>query len=329
MKKSLLSKLQCPQCRTVDLRLVAAEELEGEVITGNLHCTACEQSYPITRHIPRFIEGEDYVRNFGFQWNRFRMTQLDTHSGTTISRERFASQTGWSPEILANAAVLDAGCGAGRFAEVALSMGAEVFAFDYSTAIDACWQTLGPHPRLHILQADIYKIPFKPCQFDFVYCFGVLQHTPEVRKAFMSLASQLKPGGKIAVDVYPKSWKSFLHVKNWLRPLTRRMRHEELFGLVEKCVPLFLPISRVLSKTPRIGRWLRYLLPIANYEGIYPLTEQQLREWAVLDTFDMLAPRFDLPQTRATLLAWFQEAGLGNVTVFKCGQLVGRGTRPF
>ncbi|MBI4576848.1 MAG: hypothetical protein HY722_11345 [Planctomycetes bacterium] len=40
-----------------------------------------------------------------------------------------------------------------------------------------------------------------------------------------------------------------------------------------------------------------------------------LKEWAYLDTFDMLAPRHDFPQTRATLGRWLQEAGLEAVDV--------------
>ena len=33
--------------------------------------------------------------------------------------------------------VLDAGCGMGRFAEIALKIGAQVVALDYSNAVDA------------------------------------------------------------------------------------------------------------------------------------------------------------------------------------------------
>ncbi len=96
---------------------------------------------------------------------------------------------------------------------------------------------------------------------------------------------------------------------------------------MEKWVPILLPVSRALGRVPGVGRWLRNLVPVANYEGMYPSTEQQLKEWAVLDTYDMLSPQFDSPQTESTVLTWFKEAGLENVTVFKRGQVIGRGTR--
>ena len=73
---------------------------------------------------------------------------------------------------------------------------------------------------------------------------------------------------------------------------------------------------------------IRFAVPVANYEGIYPLTEAQLREWAVLDTFDMWSPIHDHPQTAATIERWLSEAGLVERDVFRVGHLVGRGTRP-
>jgi SAM-dependent methyltransferase len=310
------------------LDLAASPDDHKDVPDADLRCPACGAIYPILRSIPRFVPKANYTDNFGLQWNRFRQTQLDSHLGLTISRDRFVMQTGWSVESLKGASVLDAGCGAGRFAEVALSLGAEVYAIDYSSAVDACWENLGAHPRLHVLQADIYRLPFAPASFDFVYSFGVLQHTPDVHSAFLAVARQARPGGSVAVDVYPRSWKNYVWPKYWLRPLTSRVPPRRLFGLVEKAVPVLWPVSRALGRAPRLGRQLRHLLPIANYEGMYPLSEAQLREWAVLDTFDMLAPAFDSPQSVATLRSWFEEAGLEGVEVFRKGQVVGRGRVP-
>jgi hypothetical protein len=67
---------------------------------------------------------------------------------------------------------------------------------------------------------------------------------------------------------------------------------------------------------------------VANYEGVYPLAPSQLREWAVLDTFDMFAPAHDHPQSAEDLQRWFREAGLAAVEVERLGFLVGRGRRP-
>jgi hypothetical protein len=116
--------------------------------------------------------------------------------------------------------------------------------------------------------------------------------------------------------------------KYWIRPITARIPPRTLFPLVQRLVPVLLPISRLLGRTPGIGRWLRHAIPVSNYEGIYPLSESQLREWAVLDTFDMWSPIHDHPQTADTVARWLQKAGLEDRRVFRVGHLVGAGTLP-
>lgn len=326
MKRQLLEILACPEC-TAELVLRDETEAKGEVASGQLVCRACARQYPIISFIPRFVAAESYANNFGFQWNQFRQTQLDSHSGVPISRDRFFQQSGWLPEMLAGKQMLDVGCGAGRFAEVALSSGADLVALDYSSAVDACWNNLGPHARLNVVQGDIYRLPFKPGVFEFVYCFGVLQHTPAVEQAFMALPEQVRPGGHLAVDVYPKLLFNALWPKYWLRPLTKRLPHKQLFRSVQVMVKLFLPASRLIGRIPLVGRKLRYAIPVANYEGIFPLTPKQLKEWAILDTFDMLAPAHDHPQSARALHEWLTAAGLKDIEVFRAGHLVGRGIK--
>jgi SAM-dependent methyltransferase len=328
MKTELLSILCCPACRG-HLELSNAHGQNDEIEEGLLRCNACGESYPIIRWIPRFVPMENYAANFGLQWNRFRKTQLDSYSGHPISRDRFVNETGLTPAgSLKNKVVLDAGCGAGRFAEIALSLGAQVVAIDYSNAVEACRQNLCAYKNLNIVQADIYHLPFVPKRFDTVYSLGVLQHTPDVRKAFVSLVDQLKPGGHITVDLYLKQWINVLLPKYWLRPLTKHISNELLFRLVELMVPFFLPISICLGRVPFLGRKLRHIIPVANYDGIFPLSPTQIREWAILDTYDMLAPKYDQPQTAESLKEWFQAMGLQGFDIFRHGVLVGRGCLP-
>jgi SAM-dependent methyltransferase len=89
----------------------------------------------------------DYCENFGKQWNRFREIQIDSLQGSRESHNRFYSETQWKPEELTGKLLLDAGCGAGRFAEVALEAGARVVAVDLSSAIYACQKTLSRFPK--------------------------------------------------------------------------------------------------------------------------------------------------------------------------------------
>lgn len=326
VKRLLLDLLACPDCGG-SLLLTRATEVDGEIQSGWLICQDCSLQFPIVKAIPRFVPAENYASGFGLQWNHYRQTQLDSYSGLPISRERFFRQSGWTPEGLRGRRVLDVGCGAGRFAEIALTCGADLVALDYSSAVEACWQNHSHQPNLNVVQGDIYHLPFKPGRFDFVYCFGVLQHTPDVRQAFMALPSQLRAGGRLAVDVYPALPLNFLWPKYWLRPLTRLIPAVRLFAWVRTWVKVLLPFSRLAGRLPGIGRKLRYLIPVANYEGVYPLSEAQLWEWAVLDTFDMFAPAYDQPQSAPTLQGWFEAARLQSVEVFRSGFLVGRGVK--
>lgn len=327
MQVELLELLRCPVSGEA-LRLEQAEESAGRIVSGVLVAAGSGQRYPIRNFVPRFVGASNYADNFGMQWNKFRHTQLDSHSGHPISADRFWKATGWRPEDLAGKWVLDVGCGAGRFAEVALDAGAKVVALDYSSAVDACYANLKQHAGLHVVQGDIYALPFLQRAFPLVYSLGVLQHTPDVGKAFAALPPMVADGGQLCVDYYFKRIRTMLHTKYLLRPLTTRMQPPRLFAILEKHVPALLRVSQVLGSVPLLGKGLQRIVPVIDYTGIYPLSAQQLQEWALLDTFDALAPAYDNPQTPRTVRAWFDAAGFREVEVFHEGHLVGRGHKP-
>ncbi len=326
MNRDLLEILRCPQSGK-RLEIVDARPQQDRIESGWLVTTDGKHRYPIRNYVPRFVTETNYADNFGMQWNKFSKTQLDSHSGHPISADRFWTATGWSPADIDGQWVLDVGCGAGRFAEVALNTGARVVALDYSTAVDACYSNLKTYSQLHVVQGDIYALPFMAGAFPFVYSLGVLQHTPHVERAFFALPRMVSPRGALCVDFYEKSWKNSLRPKYLLRPMTKRLPKERLFSILKYLVPKLLPISTLVGKLPLAGKGLRKLLPVANYVGELPLDEKQQLEWSLLDTFDELAPEFDDPQTRATVLRWLHEAGMENIAVFKAGHLVGRGTK--
>lgn len=326
MHVELLEILRCPQSGH-RLILENPEYHEKNVYSGWLVSEAGDYRYPINNFIPRFVPASNYADNFGMQWSQFSRTQLDSYSGQSISADRFWKATGWHSEDIAGQWVLDAGCGAGRFAEVALHAGAKVVALDYSSAVDVCYTNLKHHPRLHVVQGDIYALPFPKGVFLFVYSLGVLQHTPDVARSFAALPPMVAEGGRLCVDFYWKRIQSMLHPRYLLRPITKRMPQHSLFRLLQTVVPFLLPVSQHLGRIPVVGRPLKRLIPIADYTGIYPLDDNQLKEWALLDTFDMLAPKYDHPQTFARVKLWLEEAGLAQVEVLHAGHLVGRGKK--
>jgi len=332
MKLSCISILSCPKTgkslRLVTTELADQDNVENfDVQSGALVTEDGLSSYPIVGGIPRFVPSDNYADNFGFQWNLFAKTQLDSNSGHPISNDRFWGATGWKSEELKDKWVLDVGCGAGRFAEIALGAGAKVVALDYSTAVDSCYENLKSFNNLNVVQGDIYRLPFKVESFDFVHSLGVLQHTPDIAKAFACLPPMMSKSGKICVDYYEKSFKSSLLPKYWLRPLTKQIPKQQLFSILKSMVPSLLRVSLFFGGIPIIGKFLKRVIPVANYHDILPLSNIQLREWALLDTFDWLSPAYDEPQTRAAAKKLMEISGLKDIEILKHGHLVARGSK--
>jgi SAM-dependent methyltransferase len=256
-----------------------------------------------------------YADSFGFQWIRHAKTQLDSVTGLAITRQRFFEATKW-PENLKGEVILEVGCGAGRFTEVAAATGAMVISVDASRAVDANYESNGSRSNLLIVQAEIEHMPFLPASFDRVFCLGVLQHTPAPHTSFLAIASFVKNGGNLAMDIYKKSLaRRIFYGKYWVRSVTSRMNPETLYPLTKAWVNFWWPLTRWIAWFPKGRRVNRLLFLIADYTGYLPLSSVQLKEWAVLDTFDMLSPRYDRPGTVSEMRRWFHEAGFQSVAV--------------
>ena len=298
---------------------------------GALLCKGCGARAPVVGGIPRFVPPENYAANFGTQWKRFAELQVDRLQNDTRSTDRFFSQSGLRPEALRGMRVLEAGCGGGRFTDVALQAGAEVFAVDLSAAVEKNRDLHPGESRLHLIQASILDIPLQREAFDLVFCFGVLQHTPDPAATFRALLPFVKPGGRLAVDVYAAHPKQTLHWKYALRPLTRRMPPERLLAHIERATPPLLAAARRLRGVPKLGKALSRLVPLKLHDGFMGRYPQEVEErWAILETFDAYAPAYDRPRARRTVERWFERAGFEHVTTWCVanGLNCGYGDRP-
>jgi SAM-dependent methyltransferase len=249
---------------------------------------------------------------------------LDSFTGLSVSRDRVFNVTKW-PDRIEGERILEAGSGAGRFTEVLLTTGAELYSFDFSNAVEANWANNGQATNLTLFQADILRIPLPESEFDKVICLGVLQHTTNPEESFQSLARQVRVDGELVVDVYRKSIVSMLQWKYLLRPLTKRMDKTVLYRIVSTLVPpLIRPAAFLRRFAGRVGT---RLLPIVEYSHL-GLPPELNREWAILDTFDMYAPAHDHPQTLGTVRRWFKEAGFKGAVVERGPNgIIGRGRR--
>lgn len=252
------------------------------------------------KNILSFVDEDNYTASFGYQWNKFEKTQIDRYNqAVSQSEERLFKVTGWHKNGLKGENILEVGSGAGRFSRVVLEhTQANLYSVDYSSAVEANYRNNSHYSvRLKLFQASIYELPFAPKQFDKVFCFGVLQHTPNFKKSVECLCKMVKTGGELVIDFYPiRGWWTKIHAKYLLRPLTKRMRHDRLLELIEKNTDWMIGLYQFLDK---IGlHVLTRFLPICDIRNTLPenLADKNLREWVILDTFDMFSPEYDRPQ---------------------------------
>lgn len=298
---------------------------DKNIESGAVSCEDCRAAYAVVRGIPRFVAAGNYADSFGFQWNLHAKTQLDSHSGLPISRDRLWAALGGTHD-LSGLRVLEAGSGAGRFTEVLASAGADVWTFDYSTAVDANARNQPASPRLQFFQGDIFNIPLREASFDKVLCLGVIQHTPDPDAAFRSLTRYVRPGGQLVIDAYTRSPTAWLQWKYLLRPITRRMKKETLYRVVETVTPPLVPLAQLLRRL--FGRAGARLVPIVQYAHL-GLPPQLNVQWAILDTFDMYSPAHDHPQSLKSVHVWFERAGFVDIDVrHGLNGVVGSGRRP-
>lgn len=328
MKQEHIKYLVCPRCKS-ELKIKVKKEVDGKIKDGMLICKKCNVSYPIIKFIPRFVPLENYASSFGYQWNKLGYVQYDSFTKKPITEERFFKSTKWEKDLKGEI-ILEVGSGAGRFTEIAAKTGAFVVSIDYSNAVETNYRYNGNKDNVLIVQANIYEMPFRDNYFDRIFCFGVLQHLPDVKKGFFSLIPLLKINGRLAIDVYKISLlRKLFYTKYWIRPITKRVDKQKLFNFIEKWVNFWWPKTRWISKNIPKGRFLvKNFLFIADYTGAYDLEDDILKTWAILDTFDMLSPAYDNPQTLKTVRKWFEEGRFEEIEVeYGYNGIVGRGIK--
>lgn len=330
MNPNHLHLLVCPETQRPLTLAPDAVIQDDRIRSGFLVEPESGRRYPIVDAIPRFVSESNYCDSFGLEWNIHSRTQYDQVSAHNTSEARFAKETRWGWD-LAGETILEPGSGAGRFTEQALKTGATVVSMDYSQSVVANYASNGGHPNLLLVQGSLYQMPFRPASFDRIFSFGLLQYTPDPEKSFKTLVAYLKPGGRIVSDVYMKTVVNWLlNTKYWVRPFTRGLPPEILYPRIKSYVDFMWPLVRLLRHVPLVGKGLNWRLLVADYSKTLPnAPDHVLKEWAYMDTFGMLAPPYDHPQTLSTFRRWHLEAGLVDVDVhYGYNGVEGRGRKP-
>lgn len=299
----------------------------GHLLTGRNQAFKCQEgcSFPLVNDIPRFVPQNNYAASFGLQWNKYRNTQLDSHTGLTISRDRLTRLLGGSLGIVSSKQVLEGGCGAGRFSEILLETGAHLKAVDLSTAVEANYANCHHFPHYSVCQASILKLPFAPEQFDIVICIGVIQHTPNPEQTMNALCQQLKAGGLLIIDHYTHNYPATTS-RRLLRSLLLRLPAKMGIPFCKALTFLLWPLHRLFWRSrnlPLLGRLRHFFLrlsPLIDYHDAYPqLGLHLLKRWATLDTHDTLTDRYKHLRSADEIRDHLQQCGMTNIEAYYAG----------
>ena len=324
MKAGLLSLLACPRCGgEMAWTPVGATPGAGWERDGLLTCPGGHR-FPVIDGIPRFLDGPlrralrgrypryfagvnasgwegaqetgggsetdpvllETVERFGYEWTKYASYNAENFA-------RFLEPV--RSELRGGMVVLDAGCGAGRHLEALADTGMDVVGVDVSWAVEAAFRRVGDHPRVHVVQADLCRLPFRRPAFDFVYSLGVLHHLPDPSRGVAAIVGHLRPGGVLLAWVYMRTTRKV--ILEPVRRLVRRLPSRGIDGL-----------SLVLAA-------LEYGFLIAPYAGLCRargesvlrrVVPRRIQEYARLgfrvsrtDWYDRLAAPVSRPMTMA------------------------------
>lgn len=353
MKKRLLDFLRCPDCHHEKLDLaipLGAGNGDPTIIEGEIRCGECGSRFPVINGIPRMLPVALRRSLFSFHRDFFaRHPDLIPRNGATRPDEKVArTLEGYSyqhvklddhgrefarwrknfydciplewrrSDFFRGKIGLDIGCGEGRHLYCAEEVGAEMVGLDLSEGVEVARNNTIRSSHCHVVQGDIYHLPFKPGIFDFAYSIGVLHHLPNPQNGFRRILPAVRRGGKVSIWVYGlrgmRLWYRLSHL-TWLRGIA-----------------------------PRLPRWAQYMVSFAIASGLeiviwlpcrlvslfpggdsvvsrIPLGDACRRSFRakVRSVFDRVQPPVTHYHNAEELEGWFEEAGFRNVVVLNKG----------
>lgn len=341
MKRRLLDLIVCPICKG-ELICTVFKEIDKEITEGILTCD-CGRWFPIIDGVPRllpdslltsfltkhrdFVERykqqtpkttgltnhEDYSTrlkretsdSFGFEWNLFSK-MFSEYEMNFLSYICPVEKTFFKDKL-----VLDAGCGMGRHTYYAGKYGAEVIGFDLSEAVEVANKNTKDFQNVHILQADIYHLPFRKELFDYIFCIGVLHHLPDPERGFRELIQLMKENSLISIWVYGRKHNfAAIYIYEPIIKVTKHIPRKILYYLCylpAAVIEISNTIYKLLNRYP-LTETIAKLVPFKAY-ALFPFQVK------LNDCFDTFATPLSRYYTQEEIRDWFERAGLRNIEV--------------
>lgn len=243
---------------------------------------------------------------FGFEWDFFEdwgwhkeknipeIKRIEYYGGLISDSERaFESKSLMNDDDLKEGKlVLDAGCGNGRYTNQASQQGAICIGIDIAWgAVKSAYRKLKRKKNVHIIQGDLFNLPFKNNLFNSVFSIGVLMHTGDAKKAFLSISKNIKQGGVFTVRMYHK--RNFIFEINdfLLRSITTKLSIKNVLRFSR----FLATIGKILAKK----NWQKKF-KILQFIQILPTIHHM---------FDWYSAPIATHHTYQEVKNWFREAG--------------------
>ncbi|WP_234981612.1 class I SAM-dependent methyltransferase [Fontimonas thermophila] len=197
---------------------------------------------------------------------------------------------------------LDLGCGSGIHAAAAVRLGATVTALDRDATCvattRAVLQRFCPEHTAIVERADILTLtPETFGRFDYVYSWGVLHHTGDLRGALRRACALVAPQGLLAIAIYKKSWLCWAWAleKRWYTERASPRARRWAQRLYQAAWRLNLTLKGIDYNTyvreyPR-ARGMRFETDVADWLGGWPYesaTRSQIEAWVGREGFTLV-----------------------------------------
>lgn len=341
MRERLLEWLVCPFC-SEKLKLEICQQEEKEIIEGTLRCS-CGQIFPIICGVPRMLHGalrKDLIRiypgffrrypglidetlmskgddvteqkqktidRFGYEWTHFHNYDCENFEAfiEPLPVNFFKGKLG-----------LDVGCGAGRHARLASARGAEVVCVDLSEAVDVAYKNNAGNELVHIVQSDVYNLPFNTGNFQFIYSLGVIHHLPEPERGYQELIPFLSEQGALFVWLYAYApRKAVLEI---IRSVSQRLSNNNIRRMAYICnlidYGIFVNMHHLMCSLP-------YLEKLVNHDTFIRFKEYKQYGFRVgyVDWFDRLSAPITNFYKKNEVFKWLTRSGLHDTKLLPMG----------
>jgi len=325
MRRCLVAKLACPECRG-DIEIAeVVEETPIRVLKGTLKCVACATRYPIEKGVPRLVkvaaDVAEVCRRFSFQWLSRWNGKFEGDRCYGFNDDIYI---GWVKEQLECRRVLepgewmlDAGCGSGEKTQVLARKSPEQNVVGLDLGVESLEKAIakfGDMPNLDYVQGNIMEPPFKERQFDAGMSLGVLHHTNNTRAAFAKFRRMLKEETTCVIWIYPTyregpEWRMPYFARDFITfgqgyrmptSLLRIIAHSIVIGLYPIVQFFFWKCYR------RIGRDLPFF-------RIRDMSMKERYQAQVFYCFDTLLPRYQWRHKIKEVESWMVEEGFDPV----------------